>query len=969
MDLRRVVRRCFRIAPAIVLALAVAKTAAAAQSLQAPGTVPEARTARTGGTLELHTPIERQLAGGQTDEFTVTVQAGQFLRIVAEQKGIDVVLSIIDPKGTLLVTADTYNGSFGPEPASIIADITGTYRVKVASFDPTYTAAKYVIQVTDLRSSGAQDETRISAERKLFQAVIDSHGELTSKQHALTLAQDSARLWHVLQDGYEEALCLYFLGFVNFELGENQKALDYYRQALVLKHLVADGDGEARILNGAGLLYWTLGENQKALENYQQALPLVRAAGDNIQESKILSNIGSVYLTIGQNQKALEYFQQALSIENATGFRYMATRTLSNLGRVYDAIGDYQKSMEYYRQALSVARATDDRLAEGKALSYMGRVYSEMGENQTALESYQQALTIQRAVGDVFDEARTLGWLMHIWKEQGNVPLAIFFGKQAVNTNQQLRRKIQDLEKQVQETFLGTIVGIYRELADLLLAEGRLPEVEQVLGMLKEQEFREFTRGTTTSSTALLTPDEQKAESILLQALEWQSLRETSNRSPEQQARYQVLSKALTVNNVAVNNYWGLLEKALQRHSKDDHTIDVKHEASATQSVLRKLPAGTVVVYTLVLDDRLDLIVIAPYAMVPKSVPVTRLELAKAIEQFREAVRYRKQGDELLAPARKLYEWLVAPIADELERAHTSTIAWSLDGVLRYLPVNALYDGRRFLIQRYASVIYTPSNTNHLEEKPNVSEWKALGLGVSKQYERAFTPLPAVPAELRTIVRDEEDRDSHGPLRGRILLDDAFTEQALKDQLVKAYPLVHIASHFVMGMGTDDSYLLLGGKEKGGGGYRLKLSDIETSQELEFDKTALLTLSACETAISNTKSDGKEIDSLATIGRARGAQAVLATLWDVNDASTGGLMADFYQRWTTSHTLPKSEALRQAQLALLQTASDSGPAAKTGRGFAPEDAAASAAGAGTSNTAPYSHPYFWAPFILMGNWQ
>ena len=107
------------------------------------------------------------------------------------------------------------------------------------------------------------------------------------------------------------------------------------------------------------------------------------------------------------------------------------------------------------------------------------------------------------------------------------------------------------------------------------------------------------------------------------------------------------------------------------------------------------------------------------------------------------------------------------------------------------------------------------------------------------------------------------------------------------------------------------------------------------------------------------------MDSLAAIGRQRGAQAVLASLWDVNDASTGRLMADFYRRWTGTRSLPKAEALRQAQLALLQ-GTDSRDAAKAGRGFhqAPlsEDARPPDAPA-------YSHPYYWAPFILMGNWQ
>ena len=167
------------------------------------------------------------------------------------------------------------------------------------------------------------------------------------------------------------------------------------------------------------------------------------------------------------------------------------------------------------------------------------------------------------------------------------------------------------------------------------------------------------------------------------------------------------------------------------------------------------------------------------------------------------------------------------------------------------MPVNALYDGRQFFIQRYTNVIFTPGDITGLEEKPLVTEWKALALGISKQYFSDLNALPAVPDELRSIVRDPQDNGSHGPLPGQILLNDAYTEQAMEQLLKMDFPLVHIASHFVVGLTTDDSYLLVGGEKQGGSGYRLRLSEIETMNGMKFDSTALLSLSACETAMSN----------------------------------------------------------------------------------------------------------------------
>jgi len=339
--------------------------------------------------------------------------------------------------------------------------------------------------------------------------------------------------------------------------------------------------------------------------------------------------------------------------------------------------------------------------------------------------------------------------------------------------------------------------------------------------------------------------------------------------------------------------------------------------------------------------------------------------LPETHEQLRSAIQHRQNGETLLEPAHRLYDWLVAPITGEIAGARVQTIAWSLEGALRYIPINVLYDGQEYFIERYANVIFTPADMTGLEEKPEVGAWKALGLGVSKPYQSDLNPLPAVPNELRTIVRDQRDQESHGPLPGRILLDDAFTEQAMEQQLQQHFPLVHIASHFVVGMTTDESYLLLAGEKTGDtAGYQLRLSDVETMNGLTFDKTALLSLSACDTAMSKAEADGKEVDSLASIGRERGAQAVLASLWDVNDASTGQMMADFYGRWADGGgNVTKAEALREAQLDLLQgklrpqsSASD--------RGIVVESEPSKQGG-----PVGYQHPFYWAPFVLMGNWQ
>ena len=147
------------------------------------------------------------------------------------------------------------------------------------------------------------------------------------------------------------------------------------------------------------------------------------------------------------------------------------------------------------------------------------------------------------------------------------------------------------------------------------------------------------------------------------------------------------------------------------------------------------------------------------------------------------------------------------------------------------------------------------------------------------------------------------------------------------------HPLVHIASHFILVPGdANASFLLLGDGEK------LTLAEIDGKPDDLFGNVELLTLSACETGIQKEReSDGREIDSFAELAQRKSAQAILASLWTVDDESTSRLMIEFYQK-RQSDNLTKAEALQKAQLSLLKDSR-------------------------------YSHPFYWAPFILIGNWR
>lgn len=143
----------------------------------------------------------------------------------------------------------------------------------------------------------------------------------------------------------------------------------------------------------------------------------------------------------------------------------------------------------------------------------------------------------------------------------------------------------------------------------------------------------------------------------------------------------------------------------------------------------------------------------------------------------------------------------------------------------------------------------------------------------------------------------------------------------------------------------------------------MTVGDFRDNENLALRNTDLLTLSACETGMNSNAGNGREVDGLGTMAQLKGARAVISSLWEVNDASTGQLMGDFYKRWADGEgNVAKVEALRHAQLDLLQGKMTPSANGRNGRGVEADN------GEGDGPVG-YGHPYYWAPFVLMGNWR
>jgi CHAT domain-containing protein/Tfp pilus assembly protein PilF len=824
-----------------------------------------------------------------------------------------------------------------------------------------HTAVAITEDVTDLSGKGRVFNSAggIYTDARGFEALA-TNTSLADYEAAVVAAREGS-------DQRAETYALNNLGIAYGSFGRYDQAIESYERALTLARGAEVSAASAAILNNLALTYASLSRYDKAAEYFEQALAAERqsTSGGPGGQGVILNNLAGVYRSQHQYQKAVDAYQEALRLltngEHGEG-RQGEEVLLNNLAGVYKALGHPEQAVETLEDALQAARRIGNRVSEAKIIHNLGAAYYALERFDEAIDAYYEALTLKREVKDRAGEAATLNNLMFAWKAHGQNRLAIFYGKQTVNTYQAIRADIQRLDKETQNTFLASNEDSYRALADALIAEGRLPEAQQVLNLLKAEEYFGFVRrdqdeAPPASARAELTPSESDWEKRYLEiadrvtalGVERSALLANISRSPDEEQRLSDLEEDLVVANRAFNSFLDRLAGEFAAAAPSSDRIFQLRETQGLMEDLRELGDGAVVLYTLVGEQALRILLITPDAQKAAESPVTAADLNWKVFEFRKILQDPSRDPKPLA--QELYGMLVGPVAKDLEGAQAQTLMWALDGALRYVPVSALHDGSAFLVERYRSVVFTPASHSRLKDTPQ-PHWRGLGLGVSKA-QSGFNALPGAAAELHEVIQAEEAPD--GVVPGVIHLDEAFTADSMTTALRQRYPLVHIASHFSFKPGNDrDSFLLLGD------GAHLTLEDIRLLPNA-FSGVDLLTLSACDTATGSAGSDGKEVESFGVLAQRQGAKAVLATLWPVADEATRNLMREFYQL-RQSLRLSKAEALRQAQLLALRGSAQSDPAEEP-RGVATADDPETG-----DSRAPYAHPYYWASFILIGNW-
>jgi CHAT domain-containing protein len=484
--------------------------------------------------LEPDKPIEREMQGGESHFFTMALNSGQFLHIVVEQKGIDVVVLVFDPEGKKLAEVDSPNGTSGPEPVSFLTEIAGNYRLEIRSLEKDAPAGKYEAKIVVLRAAIPQDKARIAAEKAFGEGeLLYAQGTKASLKQAIEKYEEALPLLRAIGNQKGEGNTFTRIGNVYSTLKEPQKALDYYNQALPILRSVKDRYGEAATLSNTGIVYNDLGEINKALDNYAQALPLFHELGERRGEANTLNNIGALYYDLGEIKKALEHYDQALVLYRAIGDRSDEASILNNFGNLYRGLNEGQKALDYLGQSLALFRALGDHRGEAYALFNMGNLYNGFGENEKAIDYLMQGLAIYRSTGNRIGEADTLNNIGRVYDESGERQKGLDFLGQGL----QLYRMIGNRSG---EAFaLNNIGNVYYRSGD---KEKALGYYNQVLPIFRALESRNGQASTLNNIGAVYNElgETQKALDCLEQGLRlYQTI---ENREGEAESLYDIAS-------------------------------------------------------------------------------------------------------------------------------------------------------------------------------------------------------------------------------------------------------------------------------------------------------------------------------------------------------------------------------------------------------------------------------------------
>ena len=904
--------------------------------------------------LDTDTTIERGLARHKSDVYEFTLSSGQYIRIIANQKGIDVVVSVCGPDGNLVANIDRANGTQGPESVSLLAQASGTYHLRVLASQTIGDNGRYDIRIKELRDSLPSDAIRIKAERATSQG--NKFFDEGSLQDSIEQYKQAIEWWKLLSDKYELAVAFYGLGWSYSELGsrgmvkfpplyrirwsyesrdEHKQAVESFNQALTLMKELGDRAGQAQAEAGIAWPYLYLGDKESALASFSQALELYQSLGNPIGQARALYGVGWVNALAGEDQNALDSF--SLSLPLRRGDRLGEAVTLAGMGRSYNRLGKSSEALDCLERALKLYRDLGNRHGQASALSDKGWVYYSISDYAKAIDMFQISLPLRNKAKDSTGEANARYGIARSLTSMGKLLEAFDQMKSVLDLVEPLR--IKGSSEELRTYFFTNVQEYYEFYIELAIRlhqlhptsgfaaaalwgseRARARELLRILGknlgsIPKEDEqlIPEIQPLTATGIQALL-----DGNTLLLEYFLGESRSYVWTLGSNEDINYFELPKRADIEAKALKMHQLMIERSQKK--KGETPADIQTRESRTDitfqtigSELSQMLLGQVIKSL----GTKRLIIVAPGAL--HLVPFGALPIPG-------------RSDKISTPLIVEHEIVYLPSASILgmlryeaqhRRPSPKTLAVLAD------PVFSKNDPR-VRISRFGR------ETKMFDQVSNSSKDR-IARQDNETRREVVTEDPVInPIRLLGTRWEAQQIASLVPEGKRLLaLDFAASRTKAMSSELSDYRIVHFATHALINDNNPAlSKIVLSLVDEQGNPQNgfLTLRDV---YELKLPSELVVT-SACETG------RGREVKGEGLIGLTRafmysGALRVVVSLWPTNDKATAELMVKFYKKMLGPERMSPARALQAAQI---ETWKDS----------------------------RWKAAFFWAPFILEGDW-
>jgi CHAT domain-containing protein/Tfp pilus assembly protein PilF len=709
-----------------------------------------------------------------------------------------------------------------------------------------------------------------------------------------------------------------------------------------------DSLGLAATLNAFGTLQRQIGDYKAARASNERSLAIrERVLGpDHPDVARSLLELASTLLKLREWDTARPLYARAIAIrERAFGPEHpVVAGALSQLALLDRVTGRHTEARALYERALKIREKAlpPEHLEVIWSLNNLGALLRVMGDYDAAQPLYERAVPVAKRLGVPDLRWRLTFGLARVYEQRGRLPESLALYRDAVNT-------------------LETLAGQFDDAArsQFLTADNRLLAYDGLTRVLLELHGRDQSKGYDRDAwaviearkgrvvaDALATARPALRDATARQAAEQVQAKEQQTRALEAALREEQDASASQPGSKRMENLTTLLAKTkaeylaqaqafLTKYPQykaqfiDQQTVDPK----ALAKFADRLPAGTLAIQYFAAPDTLYLFVVAPGGSFQvRSRAIAQDDLYGLVKEYRKHLNaattehlpwiddgsagYREKVVPLREVSRKLSALLLEPVAPELA-THRNLVLIPND-MLLYLPIHALTladrDGStRFLVETHVvSYVTQLELVDLLTPSQPASNVPMLAVG------NPDGSLPAATREVRELTRI---RAGSTALEGDQATKQRFVSLAAK------FPDVHLATHGVLDAERPErSYLLMAGADEDS--QRLSVAEIAS---LSLGRNGMAVLSACETALGE-QVPGAALTTLAAAFSQAGAQSVVASLWKVNDETTRHFMVAFHKALATSG---RAAALQQAQLTILRKQVT-------------------------------AHPFYWAPFILIG---